>query len=400
MHEWSEFWWTSITGPRNLTVQVVRALHERNNVCLIVPDDLPWRDVMRGCIETEMHQKIEMDEFYVEFIDVEDECADLDDIGRYLLERYASPSIAAGYRRREKLQKYMVDNKVLTNRVLWIKGMNAQQEKQWLKFCKDYYPENDMDGRFVLELRWTGVDAGAKNLSIIKYRDLINRYDLSLFNSIFLNREKSSYSPVWQQYISILCALLCNTDAETSQALMDNCDFLSEEPTCGMYRVAEDEKYQRRGETNSSHILNMVRQEKNGDIEALIWKAQLQVLFPLIEIERVSFVSCYSAQIEEALQEKYYDYRTGQFQTISQFGEQVDGPTDAEMGTLFRMTRLKRASDYAQYLLYVPGEQSRLRIELLHDIRNSLAHRKYCSIDKVANFINNHPFNWNVAQTM
>ena len=81
MPEWSEFWWKSITGPRNLTIAVARALHDKSNVCLIVPDDLPWRDEMRGCIETELHQLADMDGFYVEFIDVEDECAETDDVG-------------------------------------------------------------------------------------------------------------------------------------------------------------------------------------------------------------------------------------------------------------------------------------------------------------------------------
>lgn len=29
MPEWSEFWWTSITGPRNLCDAVSRALHNK-----------------------------------------------------------------------------------------------------------------------------------------------------------------------------------------------------------------------------------------------------------------------------------------------------------------------------------------------------------------------------------
>lgn len=50
MPEWSEFWWTSITGPRNLCDAVSRALHNKSSVCLVVPDDLPWRDEMRASI--------------------------------------------------------------------------------------------------------------------------------------------------------------------------------------------------------------------------------------------------------------------------------------------------------------------------------------------------------------
>ena len=394
MPEWSEFWWTSITGPRNLTIAVARALYDKSNVCLIVPDDLPWRDIMRGFIEYELHQLAGMDDFYVEMIDVEDECPETDDVGRYLLERYALPSVAAGYRGRESLQKYMLDKKVLSNRVVWIKGMNPEQEKRWLQFCREYFPDSETDGRFVLEVRWSGKDANAKSLTTIEYGEMISGYDLSLFNSIFLNSEKTSYSPIWQQYAAVLCALLCNTDAETSKALMDACDFPHEEPIRGIRIVAADERFQRRGETNRTHVLSMMRQNDINGIETQIWKAQLQILFHLLEIERVSFINRYYQLIEDALATKYYDSRTRQAKYVLQFGEKVDSPDDAEIGTLRRMTLLKRASDKKQYLLYIPDESARSRLELLYDIRNALAHRKCCSAEQVLQFVNGYPFSW------
>ena len=394
MPEWSEFWWTSITGPRNLCDAVSRALHNKSSVCLVVPDDLPWRDEMRASIETGMHQMPDMESFYVEFIDVEDECPDIADVGRYLMEKYALPEIAAGYRGREKLQKYILDKQVLDNRVLWIKGMNASQEKRWLQFCRDYVPVKDSDGRFVLEARWTDKENERRNLAVIRYGDTIKRYDLTLFNSIYLNREKGAYSAIWQQYAAVMCALLCNTDAETSQAFMETCDFTAEEPIIGMRKIAADGAYLRRGESNDQHILSLVRKENMSVIDTQIWKAQLQVLFPLLEIERVSFVGLYHQQIHEALGECYYDFKTGRSQLIYQFGDVISNPDDAELGTIYRMTKLKRYADTSQYLLYIPDEKSRSRIELLHDLRNALAHGEPCAIDKVAEFINGHPFSW------
>ena len=217
---------------------------------------------------------------------------------------------------------------------------------------------------------------------------------MALFNGIYLNREKGTYSAIWQQYAAIICALLCNTDAETSQALMETCDFTAEEPIIGMKKIAADGAYLRRGESNGQHILNLVRKEDMSVIDIQIWKAQLQVLFPLLEIEMVSFIERYRIQVQEALGEKYYDYRSGRSQYIYQFGEIVSDPDVAELGTIYRMTKLKRDTDTYQYLLYIPDEQSRSRIELLHDLRNSLAHGNVCTIDKVGEFINRHPFDW------
>lgn len=394
MLEWAEMWWTSITGPKNLCEDVVRSLRDKSCVCLVVPDDLPWRSEMRACVENGMHQHPDMESFFVEFIDVADDCPDAVDIGRYLLERFANPDVAAGYRRRSKIQQYILDNHVLDNRVLWIKGMTTAQEINWLQFCKDYAAGREQDGRFVLEARWTHNETERRNLAVIRYDEMVNRNDLALFNSIYLNDEKRSYSPVWQQYAATLCSLLCKTDAETSRALMERCDFTQEEPYTGIHKVAEDSEYIRRGESNPEHVLNCFRTGTDAKIKTQIWKAQLQILFPLLEIERVNFIECYRDQIQEAIQTKYCDYRTGYSQRIYQYGGPIENPDEVELGTIYRMMKLKCDSDTSQYLLYIPNENSRLRLDLLHELRNSLAHGKACSVTKVAEFANSHPFTW------
>ena len=153
-----------------------------------------------------------------------------------------------------------------------------------------------------------------------------------------------------------------------------------------MRKIAADGAYLRRAESSNLHILSLVRKESISAIDAQIWKAQLQ---------RVSFIKRYRKQVQEALGEKYHDFRTGRSQYIYQFGETVSDPDNAELGTIYRMTKLRRDADAYQYLLYIPNEQSRSRIELLHDLRNSLAHGNTCAIDKVIEFINGHPFDWN-----
>ena len=172
------------------------------------------------------------------------------------------------------------------------------------------------------------------------------------------------------------------------------CDFMMQEPIEGIRKVADDGAYRRRGESNNQHILNALRSEDLDRINILIWKAQLQVLFPLIEMERVSFVTYFHDKVNEAIHDCYYDNRSGRGQRILQFGELIDNPSDAELGTIYRMTKLRKESDYYQYLLYIPNEQDRNRVDLLHSIRNDLAHGKSCDVGRVAEFINGHPYNW------
>ena len=394
MHEWPKYWWSSVTGPRNLCEAVSRALHGRNNVCLIVPDDLPWRWEMRGCIENEIKPRLDRESFCIEFIDVADQCPDIDDVGKYLLNRFAPAAVATGYRGREKIQKYILSNHVLSRRLLWINGMNARQEEMWLRFCRDYAPENESDSLFVLEARCTDNEIPRRNLAVVRYRNLIQRYDLTLFDSIYLSMERSDYGTLWQQYAAVAAAQLCGTDAEVAQTLMDRCDFRHEDPIAALRGMAEDDMFSRRGQNDKAHILNLVRREDTADIERLIWKAQLQLLFPLVEIERSKFVRFYYDEIQSALREKYIDPSDGRIRQVYQFGELLDEPENAELGTIYRMTRLRCEEDYYRYLLYIPDEASRARIELLHTLRNALAHGKCCDVESVAAFIDAHPFAW------
>lgn len=58
------------------------------------------------------------------------------------------------------------------------------------------------------------------------------------------------------------------------------------------------------------------------------------------------------------------------------------------------MMKLKKDVDPSQYLFYLPDGPSRDRVELLHEIRNRLAHGQSCSVEQVFGFLNAYPFMW------
>ena len=275
MPEWPKFWWESITGPKNLTLSVSNSLHNYKNVCLVVPDDLPWRAEMRNAIAYNLTRYAEMNDFVTVLIDADEEGDSIKDIGRFLLEQYADPRVATGYRGRGSIQQYIADNHVLDNRILWIKGMDLEWSKKWLTFCQEFPVTDYHSGRFVLELHQLVHSVELKNVSVINYADTINSYDLTLFNSIFLSQEEHGYSSLWQQYASILCANLCVTDAEVSMEIMTSTDFLEREPKDALREIARASRYSRRGNEDPNHILNIIRkgrdEEFNTRSRLLIW---------------------------------------------------------------------------------------------------------------------------------
>lgn len=385
------YWWESITGPQTLIETVANEIRSRKTVALMVPEDLPWRDSMRAAVQNEIRKSPELGNVDVEYIDVKDECPGEKKIGEYLLRRYATDVVAANYRGRESLQAYISKNGILNNRLLWVKGMTKEDEKSWIDFCRNYSISADIEGHIVLEIRFAA-KKDEPNISFIQYASYISDYDVLLFNSVYLDKTNRTISRVWQQYIATLCANLCGTDAEISLELMESMDFKAQEPLQRIMEIAGMDYYLRRGENSCDHVLNAARQGRTQEIENRIWKAQLQTIFPLLEMERASFIEKYHDQIKEALQTKYMDHNYDKLRRIHQFGSTLEDPWDVEIGTIWRMTKLWRENDHR--LLFIPDDSSRSRVELLHELRNNLAHSTVCPVARLVEFIQSFPYKW------
>ncbi len=393
MTDWPAYWWESITGPRNLIEKINNSLQEKKNVALMVPEDLPWRDEMRAAVLQLFRNSPELANVDVDYIDVHDECPEAEDIGMYLLHRYALFSVATNYRGRESIQQYISQNSVLNNRVLWVKGMSQEAEQKWINFCKDYSISKDIEGHFVLEVCHSKEVEEQQNIDYIRYTDYITEYDVLIFNSIYVARDGRWINQNWQQYIASLCSNMCGRDPEISLEMLESTDFRTKDPVEKIQEIGEMREYSRRGRNNKDHILYLARKKIIQEIERKIWKAQLQTVFPLFEMERITFIEKYYDQVSEALKTSYYDTNYDKPRRIHQFGNTLDNPRDAEIGTIYRMTKLRRYEN-DHFLLYISDESTRERVSLLHDLRNSLAHCQACPVDKLYDFILSFPYKW------
>ena len=136
--------------------------------------------------------------------------------------------------------------------------------------------------------------------------------------------------------------------------------------------IAADKRFARRG-CSEDHILNLVRNKKKEKIDRLIWTAQMQVLFPMMEIERVKWVERYFAEIESVIK------NCG----IMAVGEntKIANPYEVELKHLYELYRhgdLDKKRD----------EKRKNRLKLMYDCRNDLAHLHVCSHEKVYALLN------------
>lgn len=373
---WEEFWWNNITGAHVVVFKVANALLENKMVVLKVPSDLPWRYSMRSSIHAAFQEKTDIRDVVIEAIDMIDDNPDDLEPGRFLLQKYASSSVSRGYREKSKvsIQNYIVQKNVIKNRILWVKGLEGSVANKWIKFCKGFTPKTAAEGLFVLEIHGNIESPESRFVEYIDFGKCVSSYDVQLFNSFVLDEdEKIAYWPdIWKKYISTTVAMVCNVDAEVSELLLRDVDFRKESAIDGIARIAEMSDFSKRGaEDGSEHVLWLYRNNKASELNHRIWASQVQVLFPIIEMERIEIIEKYQDVINQALADN----------CIVQYGERITDPMEVELGSLCFM--MSHRQDAYTYMLYIHNETDRERIKFLHECRNRLAHVSICEPERV-----------------
>lgn len=377
---WDEFWWNHITGPQILVSSVATALIDGKNVTLRVPSDLPWRHSMRGAIHSELRDLSDSRDLLIELIDAVDEIPDTLDPGRYILDRFADETVKRGYREKSKqsIQEYIIQHHVIENHVIWIKGLTATAAESWISFCKRFSPHTYEEGLFVLEVSDNCHIQSSKYMQLIEYAQYVSSFDVRLLNSFILDSTMRESDPRWKDYIATVTAVVCDTDAEISEALISCGNLTREAVSDVLLRLSSMPEYERRGVApNSTHILRLCRIGDMETIEKKIWAAQVQILFPIIELERIQIIQEWYERIDYSLSH----------QDVYQYGNQITNPIDVELGTLSYL--LSKKTDDNQRGLYISDDAIRDRIRFLHDCRNQLAHATICSQDQVKTLLDN-----------
>lgn len=396
----SNYWWYWITGPYNVTFGIKTALESDKNVALFVPEDLPWRKPMRLNVKG-------TEDAHIEIIDLQDdtdfkEALDVDAIGEQFLKKLEDHRF-----RGETIQDYLSRNEQMANQRFWIKGMDEEQEKAWISFCKGF----KSSGHFILELKHTNNPIEG-NFEKLYYDNIVDERDLFLFNTKIIDyiKSKKDYSNNWKQYAATICTSLCGKDAEISERLLNYVPFKTSGPgkikEC-LECLSKDKEFERRGVKQGDHVFWHIRNNDYSSIDKNIWKSQLQVFFPMIEQERIGFIETFREELKEALkynkkengyndnikpyrhtEKSYYTYieqrdETGTYDLVSD-------PDELELQTIIFMLNLEHKN---KSVLYIP-EIVKTKLKELYELRNLLAHVNICEIEKYKRLLDEFPFNW------
>ncbi len=372
MRDVAQIWWKDITGPMVFINDITGLLLETSFV-VRVPDDLPWRHEMRTEIQEKLQAEYDYSGVSIHFVDAEAIDYSNTDIGSFILQEFALADVRREYRKKsgKTLTQYIVEKAVIGNDVLWVKGFNEAVLEKWVGFLQEYLACNPKSGRIVLEIRDNINYHTRDSIREIKYSDYINDYNLQLFSSLILD-ENPNYSENWKRYIAALAYHLCVTDAEVSEHFINDFDHTAQDPLDIIKAISHEPSFARRGAgKGSKHILHQCRNERDPLIKKCIWSAQLQVLFPLIEMRRMQFVESHSDELKVLLREKEIkDYD----------GEYIENPYDVEWG---KMKFVMSAKNYDnEFYLRLTAEERKI-INQFRECRNNIAHGDCCTIKQV-----------------
>ena len=368
-----EFWWNNITGPHVVVTKVTEALLDRKMVVLAVPADLPWHHSMLATIHTALQERLDNSEIVIQPIDIRSDNPDGSEPGRFILNKFASTAVSHGYREKSSIsiQEYITTKNVIRNCIIWVEGLNENNSARWIQFCRGFKQKTLQDGLFVLEIQGKVRQADFRPLELVVYNNNVSSYDVQLFNGFILD-EQNRYSDIWKKYIATVAAAICDTDAEISSILIDTADFEEQPVLEAVDEIAGMPYYEERGlEGSSGHVLWHCRNKNTAELEHRLWSAQVQVLFPLIELERISLIEKWRDKIQEALDKN----------NITQYNELITDASDVELGCLCYM--MKQRTDDGFYVVYIPDEEERNWISFLHECRNRLAHADCCTPEQI-----------------
>ncbi|WP_322907451.1 hypothetical protein [Paenibacillus campi] len=246
---------------------------------------------------------------------------------------------------------FIAKNKLLTGRVLIIRQI--EKKKDWLDFAVEYARHSPLSGGLII-LTYRGdvpLNSTRKGIAIFKWKEYISTYDMQLFASNCVANQ-STLSDAERHYITQIASRLTGDDPEFCEALATRELFVYPHALCQRLSASN--------ETAQKWV------EAPDLLDSIIWEAQIQVVFPIIERMRKKYIDI------------YYNNLIAILPQIDEFSKKINEPKDMEL----------RHMHY--YFFKTQGfrnKEDQQTFDLLYRARNRLAHLDRLSYEDVLSIL-------------
>ncbi len=329
-----EIWWKNLTNPSSFTENIICSILDGKSSAVIYKDEIPWKEdfIQNILFEVErespnMKTNIHRISEYVE----PDE---------YIMQKYCNReerSLYWGPRDHSKAKFLSKSSKSTLNKSnVIIDITNADNTDEWIGFAEEYnsyFSEEEEHGVFLLLMQDTEF-SGTDNIRCFDYSRYIHDFDIFMLCMTILSSQNCSIQK--KQYISEIAVSLAGDNVVVAGELAE---------------------YKGSLPVNVSRIAEKVFKE-NGlscddiavQIKTALWKAQVKILFPIIEQFRSRFI--------EMNYDKLRKYKLDSYKANNVF--------ELEVGQLY-------------HLCYTQGifKKELNFLEKVRNARNSLAHLEF-----------------------
>ncbi len=335
MNETSEIWWRQITGARKFLNKTAETLAGGKSAVICLSEETPWLEDMRIILREFLNKKFGGIKAVHEINSAETEPAN------FIFENFCSENVKAefipfGAKARVKFLAERNDI-TLNNTCLWIRDASESQAEKWFSFIADYHKflRGKSKGIFLLETGANFDVADKAGVEIFSCEKEISDYDCFAFN-IFIAAEFGKGDKFIKRYLAELVSNLTGLDVELgAECIKCGNDFL---------------KNPRR----------FLKNKSPEEIERAIWRTQLKLIFPLIEIFRRDFVKKYESLLKKLLPVGLNS------------GKTIYAADEAELGDLYSILG-------GEHLQQEDWEE----LKVHRDARNKLAHLATLSLEEV-----------------
>lgn len=360
-------WWEGMAGPRMFLEKIATSLSEGKSVVLRLNGSLPWQSCMRDFLAHQL-SSVQIDEATLGKSEQNGIIPQL----LKQLRRSKAGSCPQDYRSQ---LSYLKEEQIFRECVVWLQLEPDCDPTPVMQFLSDSRGKGlSSNGCFVLEVP---VSQSLPRLSgyvaVLDCEEVIRSDDTRLFSSILADGIRE-LPEVFRNYAARLAACLAGKNGELVPIVLRHLNA-DEDPAATWSRM------------EGEYGPYMVPHRTQPELEQLIWQAQLQTVFADIEMERLRITALWEDAITEALRTEAWDPRKNEVGFVKQFGEELKAASDAELGTLLHMMRLRRNADRGQRLLQIPDEKTQDWISFLCTCRNRLAHHTVCPPEEILSLL-------------
>ncbi len=276
-----DIWWKRLSNPVNLIENIADSILENKSVAVICRDGIPWKTSFLDAVMEDISQ------CSAGMRNSTHDIRENINPGDFLMKKYCSKQEQSRYVPSETKARFLSKSKFSTINKSRVFVFLDGQANEWVNFIDEYssyFGEDDEHGLFVL-LTSDGNIKSSEHIDCYDYDKMVSQFDTLLLCMTVLSEQ--NYGILEKQYIS-----------ETAVSIADgNVMLAGKLAECGINLVIKP--YETVDFVLSTDNFPMEMNEQK--LKASVWKAQIKVLFPLLEQFRYDFISEHYREISDSL---------------------------------------------------------------------------------------------------